>query len=273
MRTLKVPLWHVYGESVYVAVFSDLHIGHVNYSRRNLQKFLSEVSQYDNYWLLGLGDHMECVVPADFKRWQTSMMVTGDSKDAVLDWQEDEFVSLIEPYKERLLGLAMGNHELEILRRYGHDPHASVCRQLGCENLGYSCLMRLNLRCKSGDSAPSARSVILYIHHGWGGSSRTAGGNVTKFSRAVETYWADIYLFGHSHDQFVRTIPRLMVDKQGKLAHRDATIVNVGTFKKTLTDGVIPSWEEKMGFPPRSLGGVVIELQSQRRGRPLISVY
>jgi hypothetical protein len=46
----------------------------------------------------------------------------------------------------------------------------------------------------------------------------------------------------------------------------DQTIVlaNTGTFKKSLVEGVAPSWEETMGFPPRLLGGTVVTIKCNR---------
>ena len=275
MITIKLPVYHNYGEPVHIVVISDLHIGHINHSRKHLTKFLKDAEEYQNWHLIGLGDHMECVVPSDFKRWHTSEVVRppDDYEGGILDWQEDQLVEVLEPYKDKLIGLGMGNHEYQILRRHEHDPHASVCHKLNCTNLGYSCLLRLDLRRRSGDSYGGVSSVVFYMHHGWGGNSRTEGGNVTKYSHTLKTYWADVYVFGHTHDQFTRKIPRLSIDQKGKLHHRDAVLVNSGTFKKTLTDDTVPSWEEKMGFPPRALGGVTIELTPQRRGRPKIEVF
>lgn len=213
---------------------------------------------------------MECVVPVD-KRFQVSQLVTSnDDPDSFLDYQTSEITNLLEPYREQLIGMAMGNHELTIIKKFGHNPHRKACTELNCEDLGFSFLMRLSLVPPGRNSHKN--SVIIYGHHGWGGNSRTAGGNLTKFSRALESYWADVYLFGHSHDLVSRRIPRLYVDRRGNVQHRPAIVANVGTFKRTLSKGIIPSWEESMGFPPRTLGGVVLKIYPNKTERPVIKV-
>ena len=277
MRTFKRTLNLNTSESNHIrlVIISDLHVGHLSSSEKHLKAFLRENMDQPNTWLLGLGDHMECVVPADVKRYQLSQVVSNsDDPDAVLDYQTSTLTTLLRPYQDRIIGLSMGNHELAIVKRYGHNPHRRVCDDLGCDDLGYSFLMRLIIRppALSNGTRAHANSMVIYGCHGWGGASRTAGGNVTKYSRALETYLADLYVFGHSHDMFTREIPRLMVDQRGKVKHRPAMVVNVGTFKKTMSDLAIPTWEESKGFPPRSLGGVVVKIYPSKSERATIKV-
>ena len=276
MRTLLTRISYDIndGHLIRIVCISDAHLGHINYSEKHLKAFLKENLSQPNTWLITLGDMLECVVPADMRRYQASQLVTSsEDPDAYLDYQTEELVKVLQPYTEsgQILGMVLGNHELAIIKRYGHNPHRRVCDALNCEDLGYSFLMRL--MCQTATSSHT-HSVVIYASHGWGGNSRTAGGNLTKFSRALESYWADIYLFGHSHDYVSRQIPRIYVDRKGKVQHRPALIANVGTFKKTLSKGVIPSWEESMGFPPRSLGGIVVKIQMDpsKRERPTIKV-
>jgi predicted phosphodiesterase len=274
MRTLlqRITYNNQNGNCLRIVVISDAHLGHINYSEKHIKSYLKENLNQPNTWLLTLGDMLECVVPADMKRFQVSQLVTSsDDADAYLDYQTAELVKLLEPHREQLLGMVLGNHELAIIKRYGHNPHRRVCDALNCEDLGYSFLMRLIC---GTETSNHSHSVVFYGHHGWGGNSRTAGGNLTKFSRAIESYWADVYLFGHSHDHVTRQIPRIYVDRKGKVQHRPALIANVGTFKRTLSHGMIPSWEESMGFPPRALGGVIIKIMMDpgKRERPVIKV-
>ena len=275
MRTFKRTLTFDQSQLNHLRIvfISDLHVGHTSFSEKHLKSFLKENMERPNTWLIGLGDHMECVVPADLKRYQLSQAVyDSEDPDAVLDYQTSKVVELLQPYQDRIIGLAMGNHELTIVKRYGHNPHRRVCDGLGCDDLGYSFLIRLLCKPEAKNYRPHINSVVVYGCHGWGGNSRTAGGNVTKYSRALETYEADLYVFGHSHDQFTREIPRIMVDTAGKVKHRPAMVVNVGTFKKTMSNTAIPTWEESKGFPPRTLGGIVVKIHPSKHARAILKV-
>jgi len=53
----------------------------------------------------------------------------------------------------------------------------------------------------------------------------------------------------------------LDVTLTGKPLSRDYLMVNTGTFKRGLSAGPIPTFEERMGFGPQKLGGRVIEIE------------
>jgi len=55
------------------------------------------------------------------------------------------------------------------------------------------------------------RTVTFYYSHGYGGGSRTQGGNLTKFAKATTAFEADCYLFGHVHQLQYDSFPYLGV--------------------------------------------------------------
>lgn|GEM_PF-1538929 len=274
MRFLAKHIDYSPDKPIKIVAFSDLHIGHAEHSLKYLRKFLQPHLEDPNTYFLGLGDHIDCIIPSDLKRFDMTTIHPDMRQDlragALLDLQVEEFCRVFEPIRDRIIGLTMGNHEANILRRYGTDCHARICDRLRVENLGYSFLMVLVLR--MANPRGRVRTVRLFGHHGWGGASRTQGGQVTKFARAMEQWDADVYLFGHSHDLWSKTIPRVGVNNRGKVVHRDIIVANTGTFKKTLNQLPIPSWEETKGFPPRMLGGVVLEIQPEVHGWVKMSV-
>lgn len=157
----------------------------------------------------------------------------------------------------------MGNHEWKILERTGTDPTKRICEKLGVKNLGYQCLIHLTLRPDglSEGRYGGSRTVKLFAHHGWGGGTRTRGGDMTKVSRKPGEYIADIYIFAHSHQSWSDPETRLDVTSKGKPISRDCLIINPGTFKKGLSPGTIPTYEERQGYGPQRLGGRVIEIE------------
>lgn len=267
MRYLFKEIEITAGKAARLVLFSDTHDGSAFFARKTFRQFLRDnMEDAPDSYLMGLGDQLDCIVPADIKRFQLSIIdpkfLVSPHPDEVLDAQAKDFVELLDPYKDRLIGLAEGNHEEQIRRRYGTNIHRRICNELGCENLGRSFLMVLRLR--TGTVGP--RSIRIYGHHGHGGGSRTAGGNLTKYAYFLSSYDADIYLAGHSHDLWVKKIARIGINENGKMQHKNMVLANTGTFAKTLSDTDVPSWEETKGFPPRLLGGLVLELTPEPSG-------
>ena len=243
-----------------LALFSDTHVGSRYFAKAQFVKFLTESMDHPNAWLLGIGDQVDAIVPADLKRFTLSSIdekyLRGDTPDEMLDAQASDFVKLLEPYRDRLLGLLEGNHEESIRKRYGISVHRQICTALNCENLGRSCLFLLKLVNDTG----RVRSLTIFAHHGFGGGGRTEGGSITKYSRFVHYYDADIYVTAHDHDHWTKKVARIGITNTGKMIDKNMILCNTGAFMKTLSDTDIPSWSETRGFPPRSLGGIVLDI-------------
>lgn len=267
MKCLSKTIFYESRQPVRLVWFSDIHDGSRYFARRHFKKFLADNMDHPNAWLIGLGDHVDAIVPADIKRFQVSTVderfLKGENPDEMLDAQAQDFCAIMEPYKGRLLGLAMGNHEQAISKRYGFSIHRQICRELGCEDLGYSFLMLLKL---TNEEHRRTRSITIYGIHGFGGGGRTEGGSITKYARTVQYYDADIFASGHDHDAWVKKIARIGLNNNGKIQNRDLILLNTGSFLKTLSEGESPSWAETRGFPPRNLGGIVLELTPDKHG-------
>ena len=266
MRYLTRTVPFQLGESVRLVLFSDTHDGSRYFSRNHFKKFLASSMDHPNAYLIGLGDQLDCLVPSDIKRFQISAIeekfLMGSDPDSIVDVQAKDFVGLITPYQGRLLGLVQGNHEEALAKRHGTSIHQHICNQLDCENLGHSFLLLLKLQ----DQNNHVRSVTIFGHHGFGGGGRTEGGSITKYSRFVHYYEADIYATAHDHDCWTKKIARIGVNQKGKVIHRDLILCNTGSFMKTLSEGTTPSWAETRGFPPRNLGGIVLDLYPLSHG-------
>ena len=262
MRCLTKTIHYTSDIPVRLVFFSDTHDGSRYFARNHFKKFLSSSMDHPNAWLLGIGDHVDALVPADAKRFQISTVeerfLASENPDEILDAQAKDFCQIMKPYQGRLLGLAMGNHEQAIGKRYGFSIHRQICRDLECDDLGYTFLLLLKL---TNPGYRHTRSVTIYGTHGFGGGGRTEGGSITKYARAVQYYSADIFLSGHDHDSWVKKVTRIGVNNSGKIQNRDLILANTGSFLKTLSEGATPSWAETRGFPPRNLGGVVLELK------------
>ena len=197
-------------------------------------------------------------------------MIVGDRRyrkskdktvsDAIIDENINEMVDILEPYKDKIIGIATGNHEDTIVKHCGTDPVGRLCRELGTKHLGYSGLIRLIMRQKSGGAT---RTAVIRYHHGWGGGSRTQGADLTKFSKDLAYWQADIFLYGHVHRRQTDSIPRLGITGD-KLTSKPKMLCICGTFLKTYTRGIYPTYSEVKGYPPVEIGGCCVSIKPVR---------
>lgn len=244
-----------------LACFSDTHHGDAGFARRHFHQWLTRNAKYPQTWFLNLGDNIEAIGPHD-KRFTLGHIDPRyrmvDNFGALINMQIKDFCADVEPIKDKLLGLARGNHEMTFYNM-GWDPHETICEKLGIPDIGYSFLMLIILRQKGGRGR--TRSLRIFGHHGWGGGTRTLGGDKTKVAGKLGEYEADIYLFGHSHQAWDEPKPRISINNAGKPVSKPMIIANTGTFKKSLSESPVPTWAEQKGFPPQELGGRVIEIE------------
>lgn len=246
-----------------LACFADLHIGSISFARKKWHGWRDRHLQDPDTYFMGIGDMAEAIGPFD-PRFTLCDIDPSMWKQALIDAQVRDLYQELEPIAKagKLLGISMGNHEYTVLQRGGTDITARLCESLGVKNLGFSCLLHLTLRPEQASGHHGGgRTVKLYAHHGWGGGSRTKGGDITKVSRKPSEFVSDIFVFAHSHQGWEMPNNRLDITSSGKVFDRDYLMVNTGTFKKGLTEGPIPSYEEKSGYGPQKLGGRLIEIE------------
>lgn len=240
-----------YGDIIKIKPIFDVHYGHNLCDLNAFKKYLEDSD--DKTWFIGGGDFLDSIIVID-PRYRKSIDAFGGEE--IIDEQVNGMVEILKPYKERILGLGIGNHEDTILRKYSTNPVKRMCAQLDVPYLGYSFFYKVVLN----EKGSRIRTVIIRGHHGYGGGSRTQGADLTKFSRDVGYYDADIFLYGHVHRLQFDEVPRLSISGN-KLISRPKTMIICGTFKKSLSMDNTVTWEETMGFPPTRIGGATINLR------------
>ena len=254
MRILKYNINYKYGEKIEIIPVFDVHAGNKWSDVTKLKSFLEE---HKGAYIIGGGDLMDSIVTKDFRYRKSS---DGSEGDAIVDESVDKMAAILEPYKDRIIGLATGNHEDTITEKCGTNPTKRLCNRLDTEFLGYSGLIKLVL----SENGSRTRTVVIRYHHGWGGGSRTQGADLTKFSKDLAYWDADIFLFGHVHRRQSDVVPRLGLSGM-KLISKPKVMLICGTYLKTYSDGTDPTYSEKMGYPPVETGGLSFTIQPQQR--------
>ena len=245
-----------YGETIKIKPLFDVHYLNTNCDVNAAKKYLAEDNDPNTY-IIGGGDTMDSIIVTD-KRYRKS--ADAAEGEAIIDEAIDGAERILGPYKDKLIGLASGNHEDKILEVVGTDPIARLCKRLQCKNLGYSGLIRLIL----SENGARIRTVIIRYHHGWGGGSRTQGADLTKYSKDLAYWDADIFLYGHVHRKQADRVPRLGLSGETLISKPKMECI-CGTFLKTYSKGIRPTYSEKAGYPPVEVGGLVVNIKPVER--------
>ena len=254
MQTVTAKIPYKYGETISIKPVFDVHLGANACDKKAFKAFLED-SDENTYFILG-GDTFDSIVTRDFRYRKSGDATQGDAiVDELVDWGEEYF----SPYKDRILGIAKGNHEDSLTVHCGTDLIARLCKRLGTLNLGYSGLLKLKLN----ENGARGRTVVIRYHHGWGGGSRTQGADLTKYSKDMAYWDADIFLYGHVHKSQCDIIPRLGMSGN-KLIAKPLILGICGTFLRTYTNSIQPTYSEVKGYPPTILGGIVVTIKPDR---------
>lgn len=237
------------GQTIRIRPIFDVHLGNKYCDLREFKKFISEDPEA---YYFGGGDFFDSIIWPDKRyRKHTDDTVTNEITDELVDRGQE----ILEPIKNRILGLAHGNHE-QTLTKYGTHLMKRLCKRLNVQHLGFSGLARLQLSDKGG----RGRTVILRYHHGWGGGSRTQGADLTKYSKDMAYWDADIFCYGHVHRKQGDRVPRLGL-VGNKLVSRPKLIGICGTFLRTYSNTADSTYSEEKGYPPVEIGGITINIK------------
>jgi hypothetical protein len=246
--TYRIP--YEYGDEITLKPLFDIHKGPRAHDRKAFRAFLEDSD--DKTYFLGGGDAMDAIIVTD-KRYQKSS--DGTVSDEIIDEQEDQLYEDLKDYKDRIIGLGVGNHEEVIIKKCNTNPIKRLCKRLSTPEhkvhyLAKSGLVKLLFRETKG----RGRKVVIRYHHGWGGGTRTEGGSLTKYSKDVKHYECDIGLYGHDHKKMAGD----------KLVNKPIHIGLCGTFLKTFLVGDDITYSDSGGFPPVAVGGVKFTIKPAR---------
>jgi len=229
-------------EKIEICPFGDLHYGSKNCRIDKFKRFIDWATPRKSTYLIGMGDLLDCIIPKD-KRFDCNENKSYRSIDEL----RDEIQGILEPVKERILVMLMGNHEQHMQTDGYGDPVKYICKELGIPYGGYSCYLKLTARPKTHQ-----RPLLLWLHHGWF-AGRKRGAKVNNLEDNLAYYDADVYLCGHSHDLWATRKSRVYWGSS-----RDVIFGNTGSFLETSSLGST-SYAERANYPPQKLGVLKLE--------------
>lgn len=250
MKIIEHRVSYRYGDTIKICPLSDIHYGHKLCDTTALKKFISD---NPDALYVGLGDMLDSIVCTD-KRYSKAMDWT--SGEGIIDEQVENLYAILKPIAGQIIGLGEGNHERVYTDRTNSNPTRRLAQMLNVPYLGYTWIVRLVLH----EDNTRIRTVLVYGHHGWGGGTRTMGGDLTKYSKIMSYYDCDVFLFGHTHNLQTHRIERLALTGN-KLIAKPKHLAITGTWMKTISPDEIPSWAETKGFAPARIGCPTISIR------------
>jgi hypothetical protein len=265
-RTDEFRIWNV----------SDIHLGSASCAKEQLKRDLKIIEDDPfSFWYAG-GDLADYISPND-KRWNANeideeLLSAGKLGNIGITMYE-HLRDLFSPIKHKCLGLGQGNHETKYMSMNNQQGlHGWLCTELGVPNIRYSAIMDLVFCRTTGAKVPHiakksgkrSEAFRVAIHHGFGGAA-TPAGKLNALLRWMRIVDADIFFFGHVHDQKAQRLQRLGANRDcTKQVNKDKVGVISGGYLKTYAENQT-SYGEMKGYEPTTLGASYVTIRPNDR--------
>lgn len=246
------------GDRFSVYFMGDVHAGNAFADEKQFARDCEEYAKNPFARFVLMGDLIDAIIFKD-KRYRPAAH-SGAGRDNIIDYEIDKFCDLAAPLQGRCIGALTGNHEDTITVRCGTNPSQRIADRLEAPFLGYSSLLKIAMSQHDGQRHSHTRSVMLHLHHGHGGGSRTAGGSITTLDRNRAHYEADVFAYGHVHK--LKSNSEVVICHAGnKVMAKEQILLITGTYLRTLSETTTPTYSEKAGFPPTAIGCACVHLR------------
>lgn len=267
IRTIEYP--HR-GDHIDITPLYDMHVGNAACDEVLLRQTVKKIESEKNHYWIGGGDACDFINRKDPRHRETALASWLHGIDDIARMQRDRAVSILEPIKDKCLGLLKGNHEDSFLRYHEVDVYASMVDKLRPDHkvklmLGSHgfIILRLSRRSKGAKNKGESWPIRIYCHHGYGGG-RMEGGHALALGRIFKDYDCDIGLMGHRHVKQVLPRVQVAVTRNGRLYDRYQVGAFCGSFLKSHTEDEV--YAEPKGLPALPIGSIRIRLwPGQRR--------
>ena len=252
----------------YILLTADRHWDNPK-SNRKLQEEHLKLARERNAPVIDIGDFF-CAMQGKYDPRRSYDDIreehkTDDYLGALLDTAEDWFA----PYADLFAVIGTGNHESAILKNNGLNLTRQLTRKLRRHSNkdwpfagGYGGYVNIRAR----TAGRQQRRKLLKFYHGSGGGGPVTKGVIQTNRRAVFMPDADIVATGHIHEEWILTMPRERVNRQGTIELHNQYHVSVPTYKEEYMKGD-HGWHVERGRPPKPVGAIWIKLRHDNENR------
>ena len=222
--------------------FGDLHIGYGTMNRKKVDKVVDFIKDNDCQWI-GMGDYIDNTPPQH--KYFDFEATTMSPQDQVL-----EFCEIIDPIRDKCIGLLNGNHEIRSIRA-GYDPIKQILRISKIDE---------GKHLKSIHAFSIKTGRVRYDVFATHGSARglyfstATGYKINKLLKLSSLADADLYLMGHLHDVIWTSNQKIAVES-GEMVLNTKWYAMTGGFVEYIDfKKKLESYGAAMGYTPIETG-------------------
>ena len=243
----------------YFLLISDAHIDNAHADRQMFDRHMRQCRERNARWLSN-GDFLCLMQGKADNRADTSACRPEHQRGRYLDAVINTTADYIAPYADMALLFAPGNHEGAVKRRCETDMNerlveAAKVRNKGCQAYAgsYANWVRFLVR-QRGRRQLVGGSILMYMHHGYGGGGPVTRGTIQTSRMAVYLPDADIIWTGHTHDEWIMPIQRARLSLHGRPYLDRSMHVRSPGYKDEFSEQ--NGWAVERGMPPKPKGAL-----------------
>lgn len=172
------------------------------------------------------------------------------------DFVVNDAYEKLKKYKDNILIITAGNHELSVLKNANTYLSDRLCKLLGCLHGGYGGWIKLFVIVKGNNRG----SVNIKYFHGSGGEAPVTRGAIQTNRQAVYLPDADIIVNGHSHNAYWIPIQRERISDKSVQYFDTQHHVRTPGYMQSYADGT-GGWDVTKGGVPKPLGGCFVTIK------------
>lgn len=233
---------------------SDHHWDNPDCDRDLFEKHLKEAKE-KNAHVFMVGDFF-CAMQGKYDRRASKDKIRPEHQKAdYLDSLVSTAANWLEPYKEQIALIGLGNHETAILKNHETNLIERLVERLNINNKnkvysgGYGGYIRLNFQRGNNSRVP----LNIKYFHGYGGGGPVTKGVIQSYRQSQYFPDADIVISGHVHEQYTICYMQERLSDSGKIQLKEQWHVRMPTYKDEYKDGH-SGWHVETGKPPKPLG-------------------
>ena len=206
--------------------------------------------------IIDAGDTLDVMQSKDDKRASKSDIRSEDVNAAYLDSIVNNAARFYGPYAKRWLIMGRGNHDTNIINRYGTDLIDRLAEKMRMQHDGltvaggYGGWVRFLFQ---HSPTGGRRSLLLKYFHGAGGGAIMTHGSLDTRRQGSYLPDADIVLNGHTHGAYHIPLARERLTNDGNVKRDLIHYIRTPGYKDEYRDGS-GGWAVEKGHPPKPLG-------------------
>ena len=257
------------GWEQYFLLVSDAHIDNAHADRQMFDKHMRQCRERGAKWLSN-GDFL-CLMQGKYDlRSDTSACRPEHQQGRYLDSVISTTADYVAPHADMALLFAPGNHETAVKKRHETDMNERLVEALrqrrpaDCQAYAgsYANWVRFLVREKNRRQLV-ASSIVMYMHHGYGGGGPVTRGTIQTSRMAVYLPDADIIWTGHTHDEWIMPIQRARLSPHGRPYLDRVMHVRSPGYKDEFSEQ--NGWAVEKGMPPKPKGALWLRFYVERR--------